>query len=209
MRHVCTRGPDQRTPQRGARRSGLVRLPRLALAAILGALFGIPCFNAQNSKPGEYEVKAAYLYNFGRFVEWPAKVSPTKENPLTVCVLGHDPFGPILDATLAGETINGASVVAKRISKIEDAANCHILFISSSEADQLKEILPALEKMSVLTVSDMPQFARRGGMIEFVLDGNKVRFEVNLAHAERVGLALSSQLLKIALRVRTSAQPRG
>jgi uncharacterized protein DUF4154 len=123
-------------------------------------------------------------------------------------VLGRDPFGPALDSTLAGETINGSNVVAKRISQPEQAANCHILFISSSETDQLKQLLPALEKMSVLTVSDIPQFERHGGMIEFVMDGNKVRFEVNLASAERAGLSLSSQLLKVALRVRTGTQPK-
>jgi hypothetical protein len=207
MKHICTRDPDQRAPQRRARRSELARLPRLALVAMLGALLGIPCFNAQNSKPGEYEVKAAYLDNFGRFVEWPAKVSPSKDHPLTVCVFGRDPFGPILDATLAGESVNGSNVVSRRISKIGDAENCHILFISSSEVDQLKEILAALDKVSILTVSEIPRFARHGGMIEFVLDGSKVRFEVNLAVAERAGLSLSSQLLKVALRVRTSAQP--
>ena len=123
---------------------------------------------------------------------------------LAECVLGQDPFGPALDATVAGETIDRAHVVAKRISRPQDAAHCRILFISSSEDGQLKEILAELEGASVLTVSDAPQFARRGGMVQFILDGNKVRFEVNLPAAERVGLNLSSELLKLAVNVRRS-----
>jgi hypothetical protein len=124
-------------------------------------------------------------------------------------VLGRDPFGRVLDATLAGETINGSRIVAKRISKPQDAATCQILFISSSEIGRLTETLSILGKTSVLTVSDIPHFARRGGMVEFVLDGNRVRFEVNLTATEGAGLALSSQLLKIAVRVRRNGQPGG
>jgi hypothetical protein len=121
-------------------------------------------------------------------------------------VLGDDPFGPVLNATIADETIDGKTVVAKRISAPQQAANCRILFISSSEDRQLKEILIALAKASVLTVSDMPQFARRGGMVQLILDGNKVRFEVNLSSAERAGLIFSSQLLKLAVSIRKSPQ---
>jgi hypothetical protein len=125
----------------------------------------------------------------------------------TICVLGEDPFGPALRATIAGETIGGKNVLATRISGPEQAVNCRILFISSSEDRQLKDILTTLEKASVLTVSDMPQFARRGGMVQFILQENRVRFEVNLATAQRAGLTLSSELLKLATSVRRSPQP--
>ena len=95
-------------------------------------------------------------------------VSPPKSDAFTVCILGQDPFGPALDATLAGETIGGKSISAKRISTPQEAVNCQILFMSSAEESQLNKIIEALDKGAVLTVSDMPQFSQRGGMIQFV-----------------------------------------
>jgi hypothetical protein len=133
-------------------------------------------------------------------VEWPAAAA--KEDSFAICVLGQDPFGQALDATLAGEAIEGKPVVARRISNPVDSVNCRILFISASEAIRLKEILAAIDKSAALTVSDMPEFSRRGGMIQFVLDGSRVRFEVNLSTARDAGLTLSSELLKVAVEVR-------
>jgi hypothetical protein len=159
---------------------------------------------AQNAKPKEYEVKATYLYNFARFVEWPASAA-LKDDLFSICVLGQDPFGPALDAVLAGETIDGKAVVAKRIAKSQEAASCRVLYISPSEDRRLKDILAAVDRMGVLTVSDIPEFSRHGGMIEFVLDGSKIRFEVNLANAEDAGLSLSSELLKVATAVRRNS----
>ena len=174
----------------------------LCIVALASLLAGLPRLLGQSPKPTEYQVKAVYLFNFGRFVEWPSSVAAARSQSFAVCVLGQDPFGPALDATLAGEIIDRAPVVAKRIPKAEEAAACRVLFISSSENNQLREVLAAIDKASVLTVSDMPQFARRGGMVQFLLDGNRVRFEVNLAATQRVGLNLSSDLLKLAIAVR-------
>jgi YfiR/HmsC-like len=153
-------------------------------------------------KPNEYQVKAVYLYNFGRFVEWPAKVTDSKNRPFTICVLGEDPFGPALETTLAGETIGDQKVAAKRISSLQESIDCQILFISSSEASRLNQIIDILDKRAVLTVSDIPRFSQRNGMIQFVLEENRIRFEVNLAATQRVGLTLSSELLKVATAVR-------
>jgi hypothetical protein len=169
----------------------------LAIAAMANA-------QVKNSKPGEYEVKAVYLYNFGKFIRWPANTTSTQAGSFAICVLGEDPFGSSLNSTVNGETINGTNIVATRISKPEDAGSCHIVFISSSEEGRLKEILSRLNCCSVLTVSDLPQFSQHGGMVGFVLDGKKVRFEVNLAPAEHAGLTLSSELLKLAATVRKS-----
>jgi len=184
---------------------------RLALTATLvvaWAILDLPRLLAQGSKHPEYEVKAAYLYNFGSFVEWPPSAAVPRGDAFTICVLGQDPFGPALDATLAGETLNGKTVMPKRISKPQQAAGCRILFISSSEENQLKEILGTLDKASVLTVSDMPQFVQRGGMVQFILADNRVRFEVNLATVERAGLTFSSQLLKLAISVKRGSERR-
>ena len=164
------------------------------------------CLQAQKSGPTENEVKSAYLYNFGKFVEWPTKATSVGEF-FTICVLGDDAFGSTLETTIARESINGKEVMVKRVAKSQDAMSCRILFISSSQQSRLKEILTELENTSVLTVSDMPEFTRRGGMIQFVVEANKVRFEVNLTSAERTGLTLSSQLLKVAIDVKRSAQP--
>lgn len=165
-------------------------------------LLAAPALHAQQSAASEYEVKAAYLFNFGRFVEWSDKAAIPKDGPFEICVLGQDPFGSTLDTTLAGTSLKGKSVSPKRILKAQDVSNCRILFISSSEDSHLKDILDALDKTSVLTVSDIPGFSQRGGMIQFVQEGSKVRFEINLARAEEAGLSLSSELLKVATNVR-------
>jgi hypothetical protein len=170
------------------------------LAVAVALVAGVSRLHAQQRGPTEYQVKAAYLYNFGKFVQWPAAVAPAGD--FSICVLGEDPFGATLDTTIADESINGKKVVVKRIAKPQDALNCHILFISPTEEGRLKEILATLGKTGVLTVSDISQFTRRGGMIQFLVDANRVRFEVNLTAAERNGLALSSQLLKVAIRVK-------
>jgi hypothetical protein len=138
-------------------------------------------------------------------VKWPSSASADKSQSFAACVLGADPFGVTLDSTLAGETLDNKPVVIKRIAKPQDAAACRILFISSTEEKHLKEILAAIDQASVLTVSDMPGFSKRGGMIEFVLDGSRVRFEINLASAENAKLNLSSELLKVATTVRRNA----
>ena len=175
---------------------------RLKVAVLAWVLVGVPCSRAQRPKPSDYQVKAAYLYNFGRFVEWPSEHATAKSGPFTICILGQDPFGSALDATLAGETIGGKNVVAKRISTPQESAHCQIVFFSAAEAGRLNKIMEDLDKAAVLTVSDMPQFAQRGGMIQFVLEGNRVRFEVNLIATKHAGLTLSSDLLKVATAVR-------
>lgn len=202
--NIVVTEPLQREPRTcgfARLRAGLFRLLAVGIASVL---LGSACVHAQRSNPSEYEVKAAYLYDFGKFVSWPAKLATPDD--FLICVLGEDPFGTTFDTTIAGETINGKRVVINRIAKPQEAVNCRILFISTSEESQLKEILATVDKRSVLTVSDISQFTRRGGMIQFVIDTNRVRFEVNVTTAERAGLTLSSQLLKVAINVRRDSQ---
>ena len=155
----------------------------------------------QRASASAYQIEAVYLYDFSKFVAWPARAGANNE-PFSICVLGEDPFGAVLDATLSGESIQGSNLVAKRISKPENAAGCKIVFVSNSEETRLKEILTAFDGANILTVSDIPNFSQRGGMIQFVLEGDKVRFEVNVKNAENAGLTLSSDLLEVALAVR-------
>lgn len=177
---------------------------RLAVLTLAWALMGVPISQGQHAKPTEYEVKATYLYSFGKFVDWPAKATESQGDTFAICVLGQDPFGPALDGILSDETVAGKKTVARRIPTPHDALNCRVLFISSSENSHLKQILAALHDASVLTVSDLPQFIQRGGMVQFIPEGNRIRFEVNLATAEHAGLTLSSDLLKVAMSVRRS-----
>jgi hypothetical protein len=202
--------PPKTSDQRDCRGcvSNLKTRARQCLTVFLAVLvLGTPVLRAQQSKAPEYKVKATYLYNFGRFVEWRPSLAASQGDSFSICVIGQDPFGTALDGILADEIIGGKAVVAKRIAKPQDALNCRVLYISSSEDSRLKEVLGALDKAGVLTVSDIPQFLQRGGMIQFVMVGNKIRFEVNLTSAQDAGLTLSSDLLKVAEAVRKTSQP--
>jgi hypothetical protein len=172
---------------------------QIAWVAILVFAFCAGC--PAQSKPNEYQVKAAYLYNFGKFVNWPSGFTPVDKDAFIICILGQDPFGTALESTVAGEKIGGKPVQVRRISKKQDVSSCRVLFISSSERDRLDEVLTGFALVNVLTVSDMPNFTSRGGIIQFVVVDNKIRFEVNLSAAERSNLNLSSELLKVAVAV--------
>lgn len=185
-----------------------LRRPRRCVVALLAAfVLGSSNAHSQTAKPTEYQVKAAYLANFVKFIEWPdsppsppAGGAPADE-AFSICVLGQDPFGPALDAALAGETVGRHSLVPKRVANAREAAACRVVFIGEDDRT-LRKDLPALEGFKVLTVGDQPDFLKRGGMIQFVIEGNRVRFQVNLAAAKKAGLSLSSELLKVAAEVR-------
>ena len=171
-----------------------------------GVCLFLLCSLAFAERPSEYQVKAVYLYNFGKFVNWPADAARSID--FDVCVLGTDPFGQLLDATVSDSTINGKRVVAKRIARAQDASDCRIVFIAGSESPRLAGHLPVLNRLHVLTVSDNPHFLERGGMIQFVFDGDRIRFAVNLTATQEAGLTLSSELLKVATKVIGNAPVR-
>lgn len=200
-------GLPRRPPPGGVIGGGSLRFLRSLVVALVAMLTTTLAVGGQLTGVSEYEVKAVYILNFARFVNWPAGAFGAKGEPFTICVLGKDPFGPALNGAVSGETISGHSVVTKRIASPQDAADCQILFISSSEENRLTTILAGLNKTPLLTVSDIPGFSQHDGMIEFVLQANKVRFEVNLAAAQQAGLTLSSELLKVATTVRRDPQP--
>jgi hypothetical protein len=184
---------------------------RRRAAALLALLFAcavrIPGGSAQTARPREYEVKAAYLVSLGRFVEWPFSAKLAADTRFQVCVLGDDPFGDLLDQAAAGAAVRNLPVAASRIALIEEAAACHVVFIGRSDEALLRRTLEALSESSALTVSDSPRFAERGGMIEFVVEASRVRFIVNLAAAENAELELSSDLLRVAVRVLRGLTP--
>ena len=153
---------------------------------------------AKAPPPSEYQLKAVFLYNFAKFVEWPAESFADDQSPIILGILGEDPFGDTIDQIIKGKTIKDRELTIKRFEKIEKLEACHILFISSSEEKRLEEILETLRDSSVLTVGEMKQFARSGGMINFTVRESKIRFEINVDAAERAKLKISSKLLKLA-----------
>ena len=149
--------------------------------------------------PTEYEVKAAFLYNFARFVEWPAEGA--RAEPFVIAVLGRDPFGAVLDETVSGKTVAGRPIQVKRASRVDEVRDAQIVFVSASENKDLPTILKALDRPGVLTVGDVDGFAQQGGAINFTMHSRRVRFEINPASAEQAHLKMSSQLLKLATLV--------
>jgi YfiR/HmsC-like len=153
---------------------------------------------AQSPTAGEYQVKAAFLYNFAKFVEWPSSSFSDASAPFRICVFGLDPFGQELHDITSEKTVNGRKLQVDQVADLQLARTCHILFIASSEKAQLKRILESLRGTNVLTVGDSDGFAKLGVIINFVLENNRVQFEVNHKAAEQAGLNISSKLLSVA-----------
>jgi hypothetical protein len=179
--------------KRGLR--GLLRNPAAALRLVF--LFGLvlpPAFPAADESL-EYQVKAAFLLNFTKFVEWPQSAFEAADSPIAICILGDDPFGAALDRTVAGEVVGGRKLTIQRLKRAPAPKACQELFIRTD-----KEIsrIPSGLGPGVLTVGEGESFLRDGGMIAFVIESRRVRFSINLSAAENAGLKLSSRLLSVA-----------
>jgi hypothetical protein len=161
-----------------------------------------PLARAQSAS--EYQVKAVFLYNFAKFVDWPPDPSTDGHSPIVLGIIGEDPFGDLLEKTVQGKTVNGRGLVVRRPRRESEARACQIIFVSSSEKKRLRPLLDSLKGASVLTVGESDGFAQLGGIINFTLEDNKVHFEVNVAAADRAGLKISSKLLSLAKIVRDS-----
>ena len=165
--------------------------------ALLPAVDG----SAQEQPPLEYQVKAAFLFNFAKFVEWPPAAFADAKSPIVIGILGDNPFGEDLAKTVRDKTVNNRPItIKKEFRSLADATNCHILFISTSEKQRLPEIFKGLRGASVLTVGETDRFTETGGMINFVTGGNKIRFQINVEAAKSAGLKVSSKLLSLASR---------
>jgi len=148
--------------------------------------------------PKEYQVKAIFLYNFTQFVEWPASAFRYAAEPFVIGVLGDNPFGLYLEETVAGEQVMGHPLVIQHYTDVKDIGSCHILFITSSEPKKMKTALSGMVNRSILTVSDMNNFAGLGGMIGFVNYDNRIKLQIKPAAAKEAGLNISSKLLRLA-----------
>jgi hypothetical protein len=173
---------------------------RLPAAVPLGVFLSIASVAGAAEAP-EYQVKAAFLHKFALFVEWPTNAFADARSPLIVGVLGESPFGPLLELEMKDATVQDRPIRVERCRGIEEAGNCHVLFISASEHKRLTEIANALRSRPVLTVGEGGSFCQGGGMIGFTLVEKKVRFEINTDAAHRAGLQISSQLMQVAGKV--------
>lgn len=188
-------GDGMRIPQRP--------VPWLRVFAFISCAL-LPAYSqSKRDRPTDLQVEAAYLFNFGKFVRWPSNTDTpvAAGDSLEICVLGKDPFGSVLKSTIRGETIEGRPVVARTVLTVQETESCRILFVSSSEEGRLTAILPAIRHQGALTVSNIPHFAERGGMIEFVNLDDRIRFAVNISSVREAGIGLSSELLKVATKV--------
>jgi hypothetical protein len=171
---------------------------------VLALLAGVPApeAGAEDVAAVEASVRAAYLYQFTRFVEWPAAA---QTDPIQVCVVGRDPFGPVLDRAVADRRVGGRRLAVRRLPDPARAAECHLAFLSAGHEPPPSQIVSRLSRRPVLLVSDEVHFASRGGMIGFTRDADRVRFEVNPQAAEAAGLRISSRLLGLARVVSTGS----
>jgi hypothetical protein len=178
---------------RNSRRVAVLLAHFLFLACFLAG----PRAAAQDALP-EYQVKAAYLFNFFKFVEWPQDSFGDPTTPVVIGVVGEDPFGTTLPVVIAGKTVQGRELVFRKYYVGEDLRGAHILFISASEKKRLPAILLSLRGSWVLTVSDVDGFLDQGGMIQFVNENDRIRFAINLSATSQANLKMSSKLLSLA-----------
>jgi len=162
-----------------------------SLSAVAGAA-------TRNQEIREYDLKAVFLFNFAQFVEWPPEAFLDSKAPLTIGILGDDPFGGSLDEVVANETAHDRTLSIRRYRTIEEAEACHILFISATEASRMESILAALAHRSILTVGDSKDFTAHAGMVGFEVVGHRLRLRINRAAVNAAHLTISSQLLRQA-----------
>jgi hypothetical protein len=171
----------------------------LLIAAVMTA--ESPATFASPQAANEYEIKAAFLLNFAKFVDWPPKSFSDAQSPFLICVIGHDPFGPVLDSSAIGRTVDDRVVEVDRYPNtrnLSEAQHCHIAFVSASEKQHFRKVIDSFQGKSVLLVSDADGFASEGGVIEFQMADDHVGFVINPDAASRADLQVSSKLLDLA-----------
>ena len=173
-------------------------LTLVATVCLAGVLVAWPA-EAQSNEPTEYQVKAAFLFNFTKFIDWPESAFTDARAPIVLGIVGDDPFGSDLSQIVVGQSVKGRTLSIRRYRFGDDLRHCHVLFLSSSEQARIPNILLSLQGASVLTVSDVDRFADAGGMMQFVVEQSRVRFVVNRDAATRVHLEISAKLLALAL----------
>jgi YfiR/HmsC-like len=173
----------------------------VAFFAALALLVNIGNAEVQDATSGEYQIKAAFLFHFAQFVDWPPEAFKQADSPITYCTIGQDPFRGALDASLNGKTLGARPLRVRHITQVEEILGCHVLFIGSEEKKLLPAALAGADNSATLTVGESEHFTQDGGMIGFCLEDNKIRFEINLRAAEHARLKISARLLALAKNV--------
>jgi hypothetical protein len=167
------------------------------LAVAAAGVFAPPRATAQVSR--EYDLKAALLFHFTQFVEWPPAAFATPESPLVIGILGNDPFGGMLEQVVLGEKCGARAIRIERFHSLKEVRDCQILFVCPNERDNLERINAALRNKPILTVGEFEGFATRGGMIRMVRNpANKIALRINLNAIKAAGLTVSAKLLRVA-----------
>ncbi len=169
-------------------------------ALLLAALLLLPSPGARSEEQigNEYAIKAVFLYNFCRFIDWPERAFASADEPMIIGVIGEDPFGPKLEETVRGEAIRGRRIRVERYRRIGDIGHCHILFVCGSESGRVDDVLGAVAGKNVVTVGETENFLDRGGMIALMADRNRVRLRISPAKLRAASLTPSSKLLRVA-----------
>ena len=169
--------------------------PALVLGFLASGICLAQAFN-------EYQVKAAFLYTFAKFVEWPPQAFSKPTAEIAICVLGDDPFGNYLDDAVRNKTVSDRRLAVYRLNGPPAGNDCQILFIAASERHRMPALLASMGTRGILTVGDTAEFTAQGGVIGLRLDGERIRLSVNLPAAEKAKLRISSRLLSLATIIR-------
>jgi uncharacterized protein DUF4154 len=185
----------------------------LSVQSFLRLLISVFCFAPsvlpQDNVATEYQVKAAFLLSFAKFVEWPPDAFQSDRAPIIVCVFRYDPFGSSLDEIIRGKNINNRELLPRRINELPELKACQLVFVSDREDKRLSEILISLQGRSALVVGEGEDFAERGGGIQFFIETNKLRFAINMDAVQRARLQVSSKLLALAKIVHDNGHSKG
>lgn len=181
------------------RRVGQIRPYLLAIAIALFVV--LPCLRGSAQKTSDAQVEAAYIYNFAKFIEWPAQKFSSANAPIRFCVLNDFAFQPFLERTVSGKSISGHPLEVVLIRDASEGVQCHVLYINSAQERQVRRAFELLRNSSVLTVGETDAFVEEGGVINFFLQDDQVQFRINHKAAKQSSLYLSSRLLSVAKKV--------
>lgn len=157
--------------------------------------------SSAQSTADEYQLKAAFLFHFTQYVEWPAEATGEDNSPFLICIVGEDPFQNSLEDAIKGKLVVGKAAKIRHIRQVEDGQKCHLIFLGNNESGRVSQLPESLKHAPVLTVGESADFLKNGGIIRFCMEGNKVRFEVSQEAAQGANLKISSRLLLLAKSV--------
>jgi hypothetical protein len=169
---------------------------KISFVLVVAASLALPCY--ADAPTREYIVKAAFIYNFTQFIEWPDSAFDSKDAPFVIATFGDDPFNGALDQTMSGKSAASRSIVVKHFGSVDDVQSCQLLFVPATQDSNLKALSDKLNNKPILTVGESDAFIEAGGDIRFYLDGNRIRFEIDPSPIETDGLKVSAKLMKLA-----------